>query len=233
MNRRRFVESLSALFLAAHSGLLSRASALNNEDSAASRAAKGATPRLLPIPASVTGVRTPVLSLAGEWKFAAIPQPEFWKQDLDTSAWSSVEMPNEFATLGFSIAPDVEYPCRRKIHIPADFRNQRIFLRFDGVYGYARVWVNGVYLRDHNGGFTSWDCEITDHVKPGEEADLVLGITDRSDDISRGQLLRQAFHRRNSSRRASLCRSTRLSLLSGCIGRIRRRKQIRHPQSGG
>jgi hypothetical protein len=93
-------------------------------------------------------------------------------------------MPNEFAALGLSIASETEYPCRRKIRIPADYRNQRIFLRFDGVYSYARVWINGVYLRDHFGGFTSWDCEITKHVEPGEDADLVLGITDRGDDIS-------------------------------------------------
>jgi hypothetical protein len=184
VNRRRFVESLSALFLAAHSGILGRASALNNEDSAACRAGKSATPRLLPVPESVSGVRTPVLNLAGEWKFTPTPPSAFYKPDLDTSAWSPVEMPNEFVALGHSIAPNVEYPCRRKIRIPADFRNQRIFLRFDGVYGHSRVWINGVYLRDHNGGFTSWDCEITDHVKPGEEADLVLGITDRTDDIS-------------------------------------------------
>ncbi len=93
-------------------------------------------------------------------------------------------MPNEFATLGYQITPDREYPCRRRIRIPADFENQRTFVRFDGVYGYARVWINGVYVRDHFGGFTSWDCEITDHVKAGQDADLVLGITDRSDDIS-------------------------------------------------
>jgi len=184
VNRRTFLESLSALFLAANSGLWGRASALNNEASDASPGTKGTAPRLFPVPASVNGVRTPVLSLAGAWKFTAAPPSAFWKQDVDTSAWSPVEMPNEFAALGFSIAPDTEYPCRRKIRIPAGYRNQRIFLRFDGVYGYARVWINGVYLRDHFGGFTSWDCEITDRVKPGEEADLVLGITDRSDDIS-------------------------------------------------
>jgi hypothetical protein len=172
------------LLLAAHSGILGWASALNNEDSDASRKAGGSTPRLLPVPASVSGVRAPVLSLAGEWKFTASPPAEFWKPELDTSAWRSVEMPNEFVALGHAIAPNVEYPCRRKIRIPADFRNQLIFLRFDGVYGYARVWINGVYLRDHNGGFTSWDCEITPHVNPGEDAELVLGITDRGDDIS-------------------------------------------------
>jgi hypothetical protein len=189
VNRRTFVESLSALFLAANSGLLGRSGALNSEAfnsevSDASRAARGATPRLLPVPASVSGVRTPVLSLAGTWKFTVEPPSGFWNQNLDTSTWPSMEMPNEFAAHGFSIAPNIEYPCRRKLLIPADYRNRRIFLRFDGVYGYARVWINGVYLRDHFGGFTSWDCEITDHVNPGEEADLVLGITDRSDDIS-------------------------------------------------
>ena len=94
MNRRRFVESLSALFLAANSGLLGKASILNREDSDASSAAKGTTPRLFPVPATVSGVRTPVLSLAGTWKFTATPPSIFRKQDLDTSTWSDVEMPN-------------------------------------------------------------------------------------------------------------------------------------------
>lgn len=85
---------------------------------------------------------------------------------------------------GFPIVQNVEYPCRRKISIPAEYAGQRIFLRFDGVYSHARVWINGVYLRDHFGGFTSWDCEITGHAKAGETADLVVGVTDRSDDIS-------------------------------------------------
>ncbi len=93
-------------------------------------------------------------------------------------------MPGEFATQGFSVAENIEYPCRRRIQLPVELENKRIFLRFDGVYGYARVWVNGVHVRDHFGGFTSWDCEITQHVESGKEIDLVVGITDRSDDIS-------------------------------------------------
>jgi beta-galactosidase/beta-glucuronidase len=83
------------------------------------------------------------------------------------------------------IAPNSEYLCWRRISIPRDFVDQRIFLRFDGVYSYARVWINSVYVRDHCGGFTSWDCEITEYVKAGEEANLVVGVTDRSEDISR------------------------------------------------
>lgn len=178
MNRRTFVEALGALCVAGKSQLLRGAGVLNGEASA-----DASVQALVPVPASVAGVRQPVVNLAGEWRVNMDPPAEFWKSPLDSS-WAKMTVPNEFATQGFSIVPNREYPCRRTIRIPADFANQRIFLRFDGVYSYARVWVNGIYLRDHFGGFTGWDCEITDHVKPGQDADLVVGVTDRSDDIS-------------------------------------------------
>lgn len=184
MDRRTFVEALSVLFLTANARILGESSTLGYGPSSASTLGDAPGVTLIPLPATISGVHVPVASLAGAWRFTAAPPSEFWKEDVDTSAWSNVDMPNEFATLGYQITPNREYPCRRKIHIPADYENQRIFLRFDGVYGYARVWINGVYLRDHFGGFTSWDCEITDHVKAGQDADLVVGVTDRSDDIS-------------------------------------------------
>lgn len=143
-------------------------------------------PILIPIPASVTGLRDPILDLTGTWLFAPLPPNEFWRKDFDSSKWSQVMVPNEFEMLGFPISPDVEYPCRKTIHIPDEFANHRIFIRFDGVYCYARVWVNGVFVRNHSGGFTSWDAEITDHVQPGTSAELVVGITDQSDNISQG-----------------------------------------------
>jgi hypothetical protein len=178
MNRRTFVEALGAVCLTANGRLLRGAGILNSDvpDDVAAKA-------LVPVPSTVAGVEQPVMSLGGEWRVNMDPPAEFWKTALDTS-WTKMNVPNEFATQRFSIVPNREYPCRRTIRIPADFANQRIFLRFDGVYSFARVWVNGIYVRDHFGGFTAWDCEITDHVKPGEDADLVVGVTDRSDDIS-------------------------------------------------
>ncbi len=179
MDRRTFVETLGALCLTANARRLHGASILNS-----TVPADAAAPDLIPLPSSVDGVRQPVLNLAGDWLVTMAPPAEFWKNGQDTSSWKKMAVPNEFATQGFSVVPDREYPCARTLPIPADYANQRIFLRFDGVYSYARVWVNGVYVRDHSGGFTSWDCEITDHVRPGEEAKLVVGITDRHDDIS-------------------------------------------------
>jgi beta-galactosidase/beta-glucuronidase len=135
---------------------------------------------------SVAGVRNPVIDLAGKWQFTADPEDKFWTAHLDRKSWATITVPGELATQGFSVAPDSEYPCFRQLAIPRDFTGQRVLLRFDGVYGRARVWVNGAFIRSHDGGFTSWTCDITEVVKPGESAELVVGITERGDDISQG-----------------------------------------------
>lgn len=187
MDRRQFIESLSAVYLTSRLDLVSRATVLNagiNPD--VSNASAPDSAALIPIPASIQGIQDAVVSLTGTWLFAPLPPAEFWKQSVDVSKWSQIAVPCELAMQGFDISPNVEYPCRRTIQIPGEFANHRIFLRFDGVYSSARVWVNGVFVRAHSGGFTSWDAEITDQVQPGTSAQLVVGITDQSEDISQG-----------------------------------------------
>jgi hypothetical protein len=187
VDRRQFIESLSATCLTSKLDLLSKTVVIKAERPLAFSSALAGQPAvLIPIPTSIQGVRNPAIGLAGTWLSAPLPPAEFWKADAGASQWSPVEVPSELAMMGFDISPDVEYPCRRTLQIPAEFANHRIFVRFDGVYSHARVWVNGVFVRDHSGGFTSWDAEITDHVQAGASAQLVVGITDESDDISQG-----------------------------------------------
>jgi len=143
-------------------------------------------PQLVPLPAQVQGVSNPVLSLDGAWKFTLSPPKEFWLNSSDPAAWPDVSVPGELVMQGFGISRDVEYAYKRQVLIPPDFKGKRMILRFDGVYSYARVWVNGVLKREHHGGFTSWECDITSEVIPGEVAWLTVGVTDRSDEISYG-----------------------------------------------
>ena len=141
-------------------------------------------PTIIPIPEAVEGVAKPAISLNGTWKFTLRPPARFWENDADPSGWDDIEVPGECTMQGFQIARDTEYPFKRAVEIPADFRGRQIFLRFDGVYCYARVWVNGRHVRDHRGGFTSWDCDITPLVTPGQRAWITVGVTDEWDNIS-------------------------------------------------
>jgi beta-galactosidase/beta-glucuronidase len=125
-----------------------------------------------------------VVDLNGSWRFSTGPAASFHRDDLDSFSWTEVQMPNELEMEGISARSDVEYLLRRTFKVPQDFAGRAIIVRFDGVYSHARVWINGHYVREHHGGFTSWDCEITPYVKAGERAELVILLVDRSDDPS-------------------------------------------------
>ena len=103
-----------------------------------------------------------------EWTFlfeeiASIPSPYANNQDFDFDTiapdrWRKVVVPGSLILQGFDIENNTEYYYRRKISIPDSFAQKRVFLRFEGVYSNARVWVNNQFLKTHIGGFTAWDC---------------------------------------------------------------------------
>ncbi|MBN2175472.1 MAG: beta-galactosidase [Bacteroidales bacterium] len=114
------------------------------------------------------------------------PPENYHGNSVDFQKWADIQIPGECQMQGFAIKHDQPYVYRHKFFVPADYEGKHILLNFYGVYSYARVWVNGHYIRDHHGGFTKWSCDITDHVEPGKEAVLALEFTDRTDDISYG-----------------------------------------------
>ena len=126
------------------------------------------------LPDYVRGVENPVISLNGEWEFRYTAD----------SPWTSIEVPGEAAMQGYAIRHDAPFYYRRMIHVPADYRGNKIILRFDGTYSKAQLYVNGTLVREHNGGFTRWETDITPYVKAGADNELMLELTDPLDDIS-------------------------------------------------
>ena len=69
------------------------------------------------------------------------------------------------------------------IFIPAEWQGKRLFLRFGGAQSVAELFVNGKYVGEHHGGFTSFTFEITDFVRYGQENHLrvIVSNNQRSD----------------------------------------------------
>ncbi|MEN8247750.1 MAG: glycoside hydrolase family 2 TIM barrel-domain containing protein [Bacteroidota bacterium] len=132
----------------------------------------------------VEGISNPVIDLSGTWKINTNPTSDFWKQDAPVHKWKDVLVPGELMMQGFAIKHDQPFVYKKEVDIPSDYENKSVILQFDGVYSYARVWVNGNFVRDHSGGFTRWDCDITPFVKAGKTAMLTVEVTDKADEIS-------------------------------------------------
>jgi hypothetical protein len=70
---------------------------------------------------------------------------------------------------------------RRRIAVPGGWDGRRVWLRFEASDWETTVWVNGAEAGRHEGGYTPFALDVTDLVKPGEEAALVVRVFDPTD----------------------------------------------------
>lgn len=70
---------------------------------------------------------------------------------------------------------------RRSVKLPANWAGQQILLHFQAVDYDATVWVNGVEVGRHRGGFTPFTCNISTAAKAGETAIIVVRAQDDPD----------------------------------------------------
>ncbi|MFC4005933.1 glycoside hydrolase family 2 protein [Nonomuraea purpurea] len=67
---------------------------------------------------------------------------------------------------------------RRTVTIPAAWADRRTLLHFGAVDHDATVWVNGVEVARHRGGFTPFTADLSPVVRPGEQATIVVRARD-------------------------------------------------------
>ena len=127
-----------------------------------------------PVLQELAGVETPAVLLSGTWQFRYSPD----------SKWDKIQVPGEPAMQGYAIEHDKPFTYRKLFTVPADYAGKHTILRFDGVYSYARLFVNDTFVREHHGGFTRWETDVTPFVRPGKKNEIRLEVTDRLDDIS-------------------------------------------------
>jgi beta-galactosidase len=56
---------------------------------------------------------------------------------------------------------------RKHFTVPAEWKDKRVLVQFDGVFMNADVWLNGTHLGRHPYGYTSFVLDLTDHLKTG------------------------------------------------------------------
>lgn len=123
---------------------------------------------------NLVGVSETFMSLDGGWQFRYAPKGQ----------WYDIQVPGEAVMQGFAIEHDKPYVYKKEFSVPSDCYSNRMILRFDGVYGKARLFVNGEFIREHRGGFTRWETDVTKQLRLGKKNTIEVEITDCIDDIS-------------------------------------------------
>lgn len=138
-------------------------------------------PVIVPVPDSDSELAAPYISLNGIWKLAENPTGEYWSNTADVSGWDDVTVPAELLALGYDVRRNREFVYKKKVSIPEEMKDRKIFLKVGMAYEYSKIWVNGHFVRDHGGAFTPFDCDITDYVTPGMDAWITVMCRHRPD----------------------------------------------------
>ena len=107
---------------------------------------------------------------------------------------------------------DVWY--QRDVRVPRGWDGERVVLRFDSATHRAVVWVDDAEVAEHEGGYTPFEADVTEHVRAGEEARVTVVVNTelRWDSIPPGFVQELEDGRRCSST------STTSSTTPACTG---------------
>ena len=62
------------------------------------------------------------------------------------------------------------------VWVPRGWQGRRIVLHFESATHRATVWVNDVEVVSHEGGYTPFEADITEHVTPGEQVRITAVV---------------------------------------------------------
>jgi beta-glucuronidase len=65
------------------------------------------------------------------------------------------------------------------VWVPAGWAGRRIALYFESVTHRATVWVDGTEVVTHEGGYTPFEADLTNVVRPGERARITVAVDNR------------------------------------------------------
>lgn len=127
-----------------------------------------------------------LISINENWRFNLGEHEGAESVAFDDGGWETIDLPHTWNNLDGQDGGDDYHRgtgwYRRRLEIPADAKNRRYFLRIGAASMAADVYLNGVKLGRHVGGFAAFCYELTPHIRFGEQHVLAVRVDNSHDD---------------------------------------------------
>jgi beta-galactosidase len=121
------------------------------------------------------------------WKFLLGDEPKAKEMNFNDSNWRSLNLPHDWSIEG---SFDEKNPAktdggalptgigwyRKSFTVPAKLAKKNIAIEFDGVFRNAEVWINGNYLGKRAYGYSSFQYDLTPHLKFGGKNEIAVRV---------------------------------------------------------
>ena len=120
-----------------------------------------------------------VVSLDGMWRFRFDPKSEGVDADWANGLPESISMPVPASFCDFFTDKESREYCgdfwyETDFFVPGEWSGKDIAIRFGSATHHARVFVNGVEVAQHEGGFLPFDAAVTDIVRYNQHNHLAV-----------------------------------------------------------
>ena len=124
------------------------------------------------------------------WKFLLGDEAQAKETSFNDAGWRPLTLPHDWSIEGKF---DEKNPAKpeggglptgvgwyRKTFTAKPGKDQRVYVEFDGVYQQSEVWLNGQLLGKRPNGYISFRYELTRHLRPAGQANVLAVRVDNS-----------------------------------------------------
>lgn len=119
-------------------------------------------------------------NLNGLWNYAILKKGEAAPSSYEGQILVPFAVESSLSGVGKRIDEQQELWYNRSFDVPAHWKDKRILLHFGAVDWKADVWVNGISVGQHTGGFVPFSFDVTEALKKGAN-DLIVRVWDPTD----------------------------------------------------
>lgn len=112
-------------------------------------------------------------NLNGLWDYAIVERGKHMPATFDGQILVPFAAESALSGVGKTVGAEKELVYRRSFDIPSSWKGKKVLLHFGAVDWKTDVWVNGVKVGSHTGGFTPFSFDITEALQGGKNTVMV------------------------------------------------------------
>lgn len=125
-------------------------------------------------------VRQDWMNLNGLWDYAIRPAGQAIPSTFDGPVLVPFAVESSLSGVQKTVGPDNELWYRRSFSVPSAWKGKQVVLHFGAVDWQSDVWINGVHVASHRGGYTPFSINLTPWLLGKGDQQLVVRVWDPS-----------------------------------------------------
>ncbi|NJB83512.1 glycoside hydrolase family 2 protein [Wenyingzhuangia aestuarii] len=132
------------------------------------------------------------ISINSNWKFKRLAKENAsekgWEAvEYSDADWENVVLPHTSNVEPLVVNNQWQGICwyRKDLNVPNVAADKKIYLEFEGAMNYSKIYINGKFVKEHQGGFLPVVLDVTKHVKKGA-TNLIAVRLDNTDNLVTG-----------------------------------------------